>query len=210
MGFMLGDVIKSKESATFNVTFKYKDGITELLDSRLNSDLQFEFKEYVDLGDNAKFYDELVFGGNNYVNTDIKLFSEENINKNFEIYFDIDEIVGPPYNELASILNAMLEIAPYPGFVFRHEKNITKLELNFPSTSTRNFNITDVQSVYIKRYNDVYYLQINEGNVINLGKLKNLTTFDIPVTFGASLNGNGEPWRFFKGTLKNLRVNLYK
>ena len=38
--------------------------------------------------------DSLVFDGTNYVNTGIKLFSEENINKDFEINFEIVRCVN--------------------------------------------------------------------------------------------------------------------
>ena len=33
-------------------------------------------------------------------------------------------------------------------------------------------------------------------------------TFDVPLTFGSSLNANGSPQRYFKGTLKNIEVNI--
>jgi len=207
-GFHIGDVIKAKEEVTFTITFKYKNGITGSLDSRLNSELQFEFEEYVDLNGDSVFYDELVFDGNNYINTGIKLFSEENINKNFEIYFDIDEISPPPYNAQAAIINSMREVSPYPGFVFRHRNNETEVEFNSPSISNKIYSLSNTNSVYIKRYNDVYYIQINGENLVNLGKSKNSTTFDVPVTIGASLDGSGNPWRFFKGKLSNVYVKV--
>ena len=34
-------------------------------------------------------------------------------------------------------------------------------------------------------------------------------TFDVPLTFGSSLNNNGNPWRHFSGVLKNMKVILY-
>ena len=33
-------------------------------------------------------------------------------------------------------------------------------------------------------------------------------TFDVPLTFGSSLTGSGKPQRYFKGTLRNMEVNI--
>ena len=178
------------------------------MESRLNSELQFNFEEYVNSDIDEKYYDELVFDGTNYINTGIKLFSEENINRNFEVYFEIDEFVSP-YNSQGTILNVMREVSPYPGFVFRHMTNDKQLEFNSPSLVNKTLNINNVKKVYIKRYNDIYYIRINDDNIIELGKSKNQTTFDTPATFGASLDKDGNPWRFFKGKLSNVYIKLF-
>lgn len=43
-----------------------------------------------------------------------------------------------------------------------------------------------------------------EGNL----RYEYFEAFDVPLTFGASLNGSGNPQRYFKGTLDNMRVYL--
>ena len=35
-----------------------------------------------------------------------------------------------------------------------------------------------------------------------------LKTFDVPLTFGSSLNAKGNPQRYFKGTLRNMSVTI--
>lgn len=52
-------------------------------------------------------------------------------------------------------------------------------------------------------FNDQEYEQI-----LDMTELAN--TFDVPVTFGASLNSTGNPQRYFKGKLKNMKVTLYE
>ena len=61
----------------------------------------------------------------------------------------------------------------------------------------------------IKRTNKILYISFNDGayeQLLDMTQLAN--TFDVPLTFGASLNAKGNPQRYFKGTLRNLNVNL--
>ena len=37
-----------------------------------------------------------------------------------------------------------------------------------------------------------------------------ITNFDTPVTFGCSYTENNTPQRYFKGTLKNMKVIIYE
>ncbi len=208
-GISIGDVIPSLQTKTFTITFKYKDEITVINDSKLNTKISFIFDDYTDLGDNTKTYDELIFDGTNYIDTGIYLFSEENIRKNFEIYFEIDEVISP-FNSQGTLINAMSEISPYPGFVFRHMPNNTQFEYNSPAITTKTYNINSTQRVLFKRINDIYYIKINDDNLVELGEYKTGTTFDVPVTIGASLDANGNPWRYFKGKLTNVYIKLFE
>ena len=40
--------------------------------------------------------------------------------------------------------------------------------------------------------------------------MTDIGTFDSPVTFGCSLNGSGNPQRYFKGILKDIHVIVYE
>ncbi len=52
-------------------------------------------------------------------------------------------------------------------------------------------------------------MAFNDGEYEQILDMTQLaTTFDVPLTFGASLNAKGNPQRYFKGTLRNLRVNI--
>ena len=152
-------------------------------------------------------YDKLIFDGTNYIDTGIYLFSEENINKNFEISFDITNIESTQTSQ-ATLINSMEEISPYPGFVIRHSGNTT-IEFNSPSIGNKSgINTNTLNKLLLKRYNDIYYIKINEDNLIKLGKQEVQTIFDVPLTIGASLDSDKNPWRFFKGTLSNVKIEL--
>lgn len=62
--------------------------------------------------------DDYVFDGTNYLDTNVYLFSQRNLNKNFEVSFEIKERVSK--GGQAVMMGAMDERAsPWPGFVFR-------------------------------------------------------------------------------------------
>ena len=152
-------------------------------------------------------YDEIVFDGTNYINTGIQLFSEENIGKNFEISFELTN-VGSDQVAQATLFNAMQEKNPYPGFVMRAMTNTSNLEFNSPKIKNRTgININTTQKIILKRYNDVYYIKINDNDMERLESYSG-GTFDVPLTIGASLDGSGNPWRYFKGTMSNVNVEL--
>lgn len=122
-GINYGDVLQAKEEKEFFITFRYKDTLTNVSNNVLNSIINFRF-----LTEELYYHsDQLIFDGTNYVDTGIKLFSEENIGKNFEISFDITSIEGNQ-NSQATVINAMQEKSPYPGFVYRLQANGNQLE----------------------------------------------------------------------------------
>lgn len=180
---------------------RYKDGLTNISNNVLNSIINFRFLS-------KKLYyhsDQLVFDGTNYIDTGVKIFSEENVHKNFEISFDITNIDGTQVSQ-ATIVNAMLEKSPYPGFVFRFQSDTSKVEFNSPKISNKsNINASTTNKVVIKRVNDVYFLQLNGGTDQRIGTYSG-STFDETTIIGASIDGNGDPWRFFKGTLDNISI----
>lgn len=202
-GINHGDELQSKEEKEFFITFRYKDGLTNISNNVLNSIINFRF-----LSEKLYYHsDQLVFDGTNYVDTEIKLFSEMNIRKNFEISFDLTNI-EPNQVENTTILNSMLEKNPYPGFVVRIQSNGTTWQFNSPKIASKsNINISTTNRIIIKRINDIYYLQINDGSIQKLGTYSG-NTIDTTVTIGASVDGNNNPWRYFKGTLSNVNIML--
>ena len=153
-------------------------------------------------------YNQLVFDGTNYLDTEVELFSEENIKKNFELSFELTSY-DPNQTSQATIINSMVEKSPYPGFVFRFQTNNTQVEFNSPKISSKNnMSASKTNKISIKRENDIYYLKVNDGNYQKLGTYSG-TTFDNSTVIGASLDENGNPWRFFKGKLKNMNIKIY-
>ena len=154
---------------------------------------------------------DLIFDGSNYIDTSIYIFSEKNINKDFEISFEIKDYTYA--NDQNSLISAMDERAsPWPGFVFRFTKS-NQFEINSNTTSSvkgsKQYGLKDVNKVIIKRTNNILYVSINDGieqQIIDFSTIKQ--PFYAPTSIGASLNGNLQPQRYFTGTLSNVRITV--
>ncbi len=153
--------------------------------------------------------------GFDYDDVRIRLFSAENINKDFEIRFDIDEAISSAGQ--ATILTAMDESgSPWPGIVFRLANSGGNYEIVATGDSrkvTRTFKIDSVKSVIIKRIkngeNQEIHICINNGNCTKVNDINISEPFDARTAFGVSLNGSDNPQRQFEGTLSNMSVILY-
>lgn len=157
---------------------------------------------------------ETIFNGPgddaNYLDTGIRLFDETNINRDFIISF---EITNRPTNVTqATIMSAMDESgSPWPGMVYRVASATSRNEFIVnASTSVRN-TVQDSGSsttkVRFRRAGTLIYEKINtrdEELILDMAPLA--TTFDTPLTFGASLKADGTPQRYFSGTLSNIEV----
>jgi len=161
---------------------------------------------------------DIIFDGENgenpYIDTGICLFSEENIHKDFEVSFEIKSRIIPDgdlTDKYPTIMNAMDESGtPWPGMVYRvFNEWDDQLGVNVSTDNSINkrYNSNDMQKVTLKRINGTIYLSINDGDDVELLDASSMqTTFNVPVVFGASYNGNMQPQRWFQGTLSNLKV----
>jgi len=154
---------------------------------------------------------DIVFDGKNYVDTDVYLFNDRNINRDFVITFEIENYASS--GDFATMVNSMDESgAPYVGITCRFNKDGKFVFIANSSSSARAENKYDVskkKKVIIKRVGKTLYFALDDDADTEFSDLSLLSkTFDIPVTFGASLDGEKNPWRFFIGTLSNLKVEL--
>jgi len=153
--------------------------------------------------------------GFDYDDVGMRLFSAENINKDFEIRFDIDESISSAGQ--ATILTAMDESgSPWPGIVFRLANSGGNFEIVATGDSkkvTRTFKIGSVKSVVIKRIkngeNQEIHICVNNGTCTKVNDINISEPFDARTAFGVSLNGSDNPQRQFVGTLSNMSVILY-
>lgn len=144
----------------------------------------------------------LVFDGTNYIDTGIKLFSAENVNRDFEIILNIS------YDGIATgtFMNAMLEKSPYPGMVARTPSNLTTLEIMVGNVAILRsyFKAWVDKDVYIHRVNNVFSAWLDGDSA---GTTATETkTHDVPVTIGAGLNGSLQPWRYWAGTINHIKI----
>lgn len=157
---------------------------------------------------------DIVFDGTNYINTNIYLFSKKNVNKDFEISFEIKE--NNSTTAYTTIMNAIDESSsPWPGVVFRIDKNAAQLEIEANSSKgpekNIKFSLDSLMKVELKRISGILYLKIDDGEeqqVIDYSTIKR--PFYVPTIFGASFNTSLKPQRYFNGTLSNIRVTLYE
>ena len=150
-----------------------------------------------------------------YIDTGIELFSPENYQKDFEIYFELSNYTPGAQsggNGQETILNSKLEVESlgYPGFTFRRNQN------NLEFTEVINGNRVVIQrsyvglnSVRIVRKDRIIYYSFNGGDLIEFQNTKGFDQqFHVPVTIGASLDGNGNPFRFINATISNAYIKL--
>ena len=157
--------------------------------------------------DSYKLEGDAIFNGEGYIDTNLKLFSSENVNRNFEIDLDIADFNGN--KDQATIINSMDESGtPWPGFVVRFS-GTSSLSFKANATTTnrqeKKYTASNIGKINIKRIGGKLYYSTNnieESLLINYSDLNK--QFNTPLTFGSSLKGNGEQQRQFKGKISNI------
>lgn len=154
-----------------------------------------------------------VFDRSTYIDTGIYLFSRENVDKDFDIAFEIVDRISTANQ--ATLISAMDESgSPWPGFVYRvsnGSEDEINVNVNGSIKVTKKYRRTDTNKVVIKRRSGVIYISINDGadsKVLDMTTLNK--TFNVPLTIGSSLTAGGAPQRYFEGTLKDINVTLYE
>lgn len=143
----------------------------------------------------------LVFDGTNFIDTGFAPYSEENIDKDFQIIFSLHNAV---FTSMGTIINALREVTPYPGFCFRFPRNYDYVEI----TGTEDKEVTS-------KYNDKKFIIRRRNGIISLifedkepfiPSLATRTIFDNHLILGCSEHNGNEKWRFFKGTIGYIRI----
>lgn len=158
---------------------------------------------------------EYVFTGTNYIDTGVYLYNEENINRNFEVTFSIVD-KAETQEEKATLFNSLDEVNPdFPGILFRVTQNLLNYEvvgnnkINGYNQVINLYQFSDVTKVKLLRIDGITYYCLNDGDCYELQEYTIFNEFfEIPATFGASLDSNGETWRFFVGTLKDMKIKF--
>ena len=231
-GYQIGNVIHAKEEVTLKITFKFKEGTSSITDNRINSQLKFNFKEYVDTSqfpvvfshedrcifngtENISGYDCLEYWNKNYIDTGIALYNEANYQKDYEIGFTVEEYTPSVQVQQAVFMNSKYENAnaKYPGIVFRKSTNntieITQTINNGTKAASTVDNYTLPMDVRIFRIDGIVYYSINGGTMIQLQNMTSFNNrFNTTAWFGAADDGSGNPFRPLKGTLSNMYIKL--
>ena len=161
----------------------------------------------------------IVFDGDDIIYTDVLLYNKENAKKDFIVTFTVDEYLGynPTNNKdkRATIFQDMNENEPYLGIQFFHDDESYYVNVN--SSSNAADKVKDPNTGYItgekvifKRENGIVSYSYDDGLTYNpTVDFSSFTSyFDYPATFGAGLDKNMNPWRYLKGTLSDMSVEI--
>ena len=146
----------------------------------------------------------------NYIDTNIALFSSTNASKDFELSFKIDSFSTTQPDAQSTIMNAFREVSPkgYGVLMRKSSQKIEFIERNDLLVEKKLYYNT-VTNVSIIRKNDHICYKIDNLDYVYGGDFSSFTHFfDVPVTFGASINSSGDPFRYINGTLSNMKIKL--
>lgn len=149
------------------------------------------------------------YTNNKYIDTGIYLFNNDNINKDFEISFTIDNV--STYENQATIVSSMYEASsPWPGFVFRISTSDSMFLLRAGYNGNANWFVPyTAKDIKIYRQNKKLYYSVDGGTPVQTVDYTNFdSTFNYPVTIGAGLDVNKKPRRYFSGTLSNISIKI--
>ena len=168
---------------------------------------------------------ETVFDGTSltFIDTGINVYSEENIDKDFDINFDIVTVESTS-NTQPSILNAKNELhSTYPGFVVRLNTNITAKSFinarwnNAKQTLESNNGTNLPIHIEIKRRSGVVSASmtgqnqsVSETVLYNQANWQLNTPHPKNISLGGIYNSSGNPDRFFKGKIENILIKVYE
>ncbi len=156
------------------------------------------------------------FNGTNYIDTGINLFSAENINKDFDIELTLQQVGGN--SSQATLINLKDESQNnvWPGVSYRLKSGTSSFEFTgrWPGETTVSVvdSATVPKVITISRKNGVIYYSSgtsNETKLISVPPAALTTGFSSNLTFGASTNSSGNPFRFFSGIVSNISVVLH-
>ena len=153
--------------------------------------------------------------GTNYIDTGVIIFNQLNADKDFIVNFTVVQNNG--YNtssgDRGTIFTDMNEVAePYPGLHFFSTNNTNyTMNINTVGHKVKNNNTGYVtgQSVTIKKELGKVYYSYNGGNDVQINDFSNFTTyFNNTATFCAGTNAQGNHYRYFKGILSNMSIEI--
>lgn len=146
---------------------------------------------------------EYTFDGNNYIDTKMYLYSKQNISRNFEMSFNVVNLGANGNNAtLMSNVKNILQVS-------NASKKLLSLDTYSNSSSSVKNIPTPISNVRIMRINNILYCSFNGNNFIKLNNYNNYKTYSVyPLIFGADINSTGDIYRYFKGTLSDIKVRF--
>ena len=158
----------------------------------------------------------LTCDGTNYLDTGVQMFNQLNADKDFIVKFTVDENNG--YTSASGVDRGSIFVdmregsEPFPGVqFFTNNTGVYTMNINTTGKKVKNSNTGYVtgQSVVIKKINGIVYYSYNGGNDVQINNFSNFNTyFDNAASFCAGINPQGSRYRFFKGKISDMSVEL--
>lgn len=150
--------------------------------------------------------------GSNYIDSGITMFNQQNADKDFIVTFTVEQNNGYT-NDRGNIFSDMKEGAePYPGVTFFTTGNTSyTMNVNRQGSKQKKNNTGYVtgQSVVIKKLQGKVYYSYNGGNDVRINDFTTYTNyFDNHALFCAGADASGNPYRYFKGVVSGMSVEI--
>ena len=168
-------------------------------------------------------------GVDDSLDTGVNPFSEENLEKDFDLSFDLIEVdedfIRSGATPQPTIMNAKDETnSTYPGFVVRfNTSSVSKINTNSRwnnSAVSKTFDYSaselPIHYEFKRREGVVTFTLTGQSNSIGQTTLFNQSNwaldryFSRNIIFGSSYNSSGTNFRFFKGSLSNIEIELFE
>ncbi len=162
-------------------------------------------------------YDTFTCSGSNYIDTGIFMFNKENVEKDFIVKFTVEENNGfTPGSDIkfGTIFTDMNETGdPFPGLHFYSTDN-DHYTMNINNTTgirvkDEHTGYVTGQEVVIKKHRGKVYYSYDGGPDIEVNDFRELNiNYQRSASFCAGRNANGVWYRFFKGDISNMSIEL--
>ena len=161
-------------------------------------------------GDSCSLYHDY-----NYIDTDVRLFSSENLDYDFDVTFNIDSFVpGDQEENQVTLMNAFLERQGTGyGMLLRRARGSMELIIRDGNGLEKKVTLSasTTTSLRIIRVDKNICYSVNNGTLKYAISMENFAApFSVPLTFGGSISKEQVPFRFIKGELSGMEIKLGK
>ena len=152
-----------------------------------------------------------IYDGKKYIDTGVKPFTKENANKDFEVSFDLLEFNtnDQPGETQATLFACKLESGNYTGMVVRRINSNLEFRHKFGNNNKGHTFSPNHHSIKITRKSNIVYFSYNDKPLEKIQDMEGFTEyFDHSIWIGAAQDSNGEPFRYGKFKIANLKVRI--
>lgn len=149
----------------------------------------------------------------NIINTNVNLFDQDNYKKDFILSFDVSNYNNSQQEDSqVTLMNAFRERQGLGyGMLMRKSSNNIQFLLRDGNGKEKNITISPntFSTIKIIRNDNLLCYSLNNEKLKFAINYSNFAEpFDVPVTFGGGINKTNAPFRFIKGTISNMNIQI--